>query len=160
MGLIKPDRGTIQISDSFGTHEFNDIDIDDWLGRISWVPQDPHFPSGSIQQFFRLSSPKATESEITRILKRVGLDEIALDQPVNLSVGQKRRLAIARALLHPHQILIMDEPSAALDSASESLIIEIVKAQAAAGKLVIAISHRADLISHADNVLMVEKVSV
>ena len=160
MGLLKPDHGTIQITDSGGTHHFEDIDLDSWLGKISWVPQDPHFPSGSIQQFFQLSSPDATNPEINRVLQRVGLHGIALDQPVNLSVGQKRRLAIARALLHPHHVLLMDEPSASLDPESESLIIKIVKAQAVSGKLVIFISHRADLISHADNILTLEKVSV
>lgn len=158
MGLLKPDVGTIQFADSEGMHDFVQIDRDSWLGNISWVPQDPHFPSGSIQQFFQLSSPEATNSEINRVLQRVGLHGISLNQPVNLSVGQKRRLAIARALLHPHQILIMDEPSAALDPESEALIIEILRAQAEAGNLVIVISHRTDLISHADKVFFVEKV--
>ena len=158
LGLLKPDIGDIQITDSKGVHDFIEIDIDSWLVNISWVPQDPHFPSGSIKEFFKLSSPEATNLEIDGVLQHVGLHGISLNQPVNLSVGQKRRLAIARALLHSHQVLIMDEPSAALDPESEASIVEILREQADAGKLVIVISHRADLISHADKVFSVEKV--
>ncbi|MBU3692282.1 MAG: thiol reductant ABC exporter subunit CydD [Candidatus Nanopelagicaceae bacterium] len=158
MGLLQSDIGAIQITDSKGVHDYDAIDINSWLENISWVPQDPHFPSGSIQQFIQLSSPKATNSEINEVLQRVGLQGISLNQPVNLSVGQKRRLAIARALLHPHEVLIMDEPSAALDPESEALIIELLRAQVVAGKLVIVISHRAELKSKADKVFSVEKV--
>lgn len=159
MGLIKPSSGSVGITDEFGPHELNDVDINDWLTKISWVPQDPHFPSGTIQEFFNLSSPEASNQEISRVLQRVGLSGINLDKPVALSVGQKRRLAIARALLHPHQVLIMDEPSAALDPESEALIIEIVKSQTAAGKIVIAISHRAEFIAAADVIFSLERVS-
>ena len=159
MGLLQPDMGDIHITDSKGIHNLDYIDIDSWLRNISWVPQDPHFPSGSIQLFFQLSSPEATNPEINKVLKHVGLKGVALDQPVNLSVGQKRRLAIARALLHPHQVLIMDEPSASLDPESEALIIEILRAQAEAGKLIIAISHRTDFVAHADNILSLERVN-
>lgn len=160
MGLIKPNSGSVRITDDSGQIQLKDVDINDWLTKISWVPQDPHFPSGTIQEFFNLSSPEATNHEISRVLQRVGLSGINLDKPVALSVGQKRRLAIARALLHPHQVLIMDEPSAALDPESEALIIEIVKSQTAAGKIVIAISHRADFIAAADYIFALERVNL
>lgn len=160
MGLNRPNSGSVRITDDSGQIQLNDVDINDWLTNISWVPQDPHFPSGTIQEFFNLSSPEATNHEISRVLQRVGLSGINLDEPVALSVGQKRRLAIARALLHPHQVLIMDEPSAALDPESEALIIEIVKSQTAAGKIVIAISHRADFIAAADYIFALERVNL
>lgn len=150
LGLTASSSGVISIHTSNGVHDLSDIEIEAWLKSISWVPQDPHFPSGSIEDFFYLSSPTAQQPEITRVLQRVGLTGIELNKPVTLSVGQKRRLAIARALLHPHQILIMDEPSAALDQHTEALIIEIVKQEASNGKMVIVISHRPDFISHAD----------
>lgn len=150
LGLTASSSGVISIHTSNGIHDLSEIEMESWLKSISWVPQDPHFPSGSIEEFFRLSSPTAQQREITRVLQRVGLTGIELNKPVTLSVGQKRRLAIARALLHPHQILIMDEPSAALDQHTEALIIEIVKQEASNGKMVIVISHRPDFISHAD----------
>ena len=158
MGLITPSSGSVHITDQVGQFELKAVDINSWLSKISWVPQDPHFPSGSIQEFFNLSSPEASNQEISRVLERVGLSGIDLEKPAALSVGQKRRLAIARALLHPHQVLIMDEPSAALDPESEALIIEIVKAQVAAGKIVLAISHRAEFIAEADVVYSLERV--
>lgn len=160
MGLIEKRSGEVVISDNSGDYELTNIDINTWLNKISWVPQDPHFPSGSIKEFFNLSSPEATNQEISQVLQRVGLSGINLEKPVSLSVGQKRRLAIARALLHPHQILIMDEPSAALDPDSEALIIEIVKSQAAAGKIVIAISHRTEFIAEADELYSLERVQL
>lgn len=150
LGLTASSSGVISIHTSNGVHDLSEIEMEAWLKSISWVPQDPHFPSGSIGEFFHLSSPAAQQREITRVLQRVGLTGIELNKPVTLSVGQKRRLAIARALLHPHQILIMDEPSAALDQHTEALIIEIVKQEASNGKMVIVISHRPDFISHAD----------
>ena len=150
LGLTASSSGVISIHTSNGVHDLSEIEMESWLKSISWVPQDPHFPSGSIEEFFHLSSPMAQQREITRVLQRVGLTGIELNKPVTLSVGQKRRLAIARALLHPHQILIMDEPSAALDQHTEALIIEIVKQEASNGKMVIVISHRPDFISHAD----------
>ena len=150
LGLSTPSSGVISIHTSKSVHDLSEIDMGTWLKSISWVPQDPHFPSGTIEEFFHLSSPTVQKPEITEVLQRVGLSGIELNKPVTLSVGQKRRLAIARALLHPHQILIMDEPSAALDQQSEALIIEIVKEEARNGKMVIAISHRSDFISQAD----------
>ena len=158
MGLITPHAGQIKISDANGSFDLQLIDIQDWLNKISWVPQDPHFPAITVREIFKLSSPAANESEIKAVLHEVGLEGIPLDTPPALSVGQKRRLAIARALLHPHEILIMDEPSAALDASSEIKVIELLKNEARQGKLVIAISHRHEFISSADSVYEVELV--
>jgi len=148
--VITPSTGAISVLSSSAVHDLSEFDINSWLKSISWVPQDPHFPSGTIKEFFQLSSPDAQDPEITRVLHRVGLLGVDIHGRVTLSAGQKRRLAIARALLHPHQILIMDEPSAALDPQSEAIIIEIAEEQARNGKLVIVTSHRSDFIARAE----------
>lgn len=158
IGLITPSSGQIRVSDQLSTFELPQIDVRDWLNKISWVPQDPHFPAVTVREIFQLSSPGSKEAEIWAVLQKVGLGEIGLDSLPALSVGQKRRLAIARALLHPHEILIMDEPSAALDPDSESKVIELLQAEAKEGKLVIAISHRKELITSADSVYEIELV--
>lgn len=158
MGLVTPTTGKISIWSHEGQNALTELDSADWLRKISWVPQDPHFPAIPIAEIFKLSSPNASKSQIAEVLGDLGLNCIDLDRPVALSVGQKRRLAIARALLHPHEILVMDEPSASLDPESESRIIEILKSQARAGKIVIAISHRKEFIAQAESVYEVQLV--
>jgi ABC-type transport system involved in cytochrome bd biosynthesis fused ATPase/permease subunit len=89
--------------------------------------------------------------QISQALSDVGLANLPLSNSLALSIGQQRRLALARALLRNSQILIMDEPSASLDDESEMKIIEILKNAAKSGKIVIVVSHREALFSIADS---------
>jgi ATP-binding cassette, subfamily C, bacterial CydCD len=124
-----------------------------WLNQIAWVPQEPNFPSRTIRELFRLSSPNSSEPELKQVLQNVGLDGINLDSQMTLSIGQQRRIAIARALLRPTNVFIMDEPSASLDEATETKIIEILEQAAQKGKIVLTVSHRPNLISRANQII-------
>jgi ABC-type transport system involved in cytochrome bd biosynthesis fused ATPase/permease subunit len=100
-----------------------------------------------------LSSPNSSEPELKQVLQNVGLDGINLDGQMTLSIGQQRRIAIARALLRPTNVFIMDEPSASLDEATETKIIEILEQAAQKGKIVLTVSHRPNLISRANQII-------
>ncbi|WP_354002664.1 thiol reductant ABC exporter subunit CydD [Occultella kanbiaonis] len=74
---------------------------------------------------------------------------------VGLSLGQRQRLALTRALLHPGRMLVLDEPTAHLDAASEAQVLTALRAAADAGKAVLVIAHRPELIAAADHLLEV-----
>jgi len=152
--LVQPTSGSVKIDDL----QLESLDRKSWLSQIAWVPQEPRFPSTSIRGLFALSSPESSESELIRVLQEVGLGGINLENLLTLSIGQQRRLAIARALLRPTSLFIMDEPSASLDEATEAKIIEILELAATQGKIVITVSHRPQMIAKADQVIDLTKV--
>ena len=154
--LVKPLSGVVRIDDL----PLESIDTTSWLREIAWVPQEPRFPNTSIRGLFALSSPDRSESELIRALEEVGLGGVDLDRPLNLSTGQQRRLAIARALLRQTSLFIMDEPSASLDDETEAKIIEILERAAMQGKIVLTVSHRPHLISRADHLIDLTKVNI
>lgn len=158
LGLVPTSEGTIQLSTSAGKCSLREIDSEYWLSKISWVPQEPHFPAISIREIFMLSSPRAAENEILDALQRVGLIGIRLDGPLALSVGQRRRIALARALLRHSPIWIMDEPSASLDEDTENRIIGLLSYAASKGTIIITVSHRSQLIERADSVIELQGV--
>lgn len=84
---------------------------------------------------------KERVEKATEILKKVGLESQLKKKPNQLSGGQKQRVAIARALINDPEIIIADEPTGALDSATSMQILEILKDIADSGKLVIMVTH-------------------
>lgn len=159
LGLISPSTGRVWVKTNNSIFQLTEIEHNHWLSLISWVPQDPAFPTGTVMDYFRLSSPSITQSEVIEALTRVGLHQIEIERPIALSFGQKRRLTIARAMLRSHEILIMDEPSASLDHESELIIMNLLKSHATSGKIVIVISHSSELINVADTCLKFELVT-
>ena len=145
--ILEPNTGGITINDL----SLSKIKRSEWLAKIAWVPQEPRFPVSDIRQLFLLSTPDASDEQIQNVLSEVGLVGLELQSSLTLSIGQQRRLAMARALLRNSQILIMDEPSASLDEESEIKIIEILQRAAKNGKIIIVVSHREALLSIAKN---------
>ena len=118
---------------------------------ISWLPQDPHFAIGTISQTVRQVAPASTERELIQLLSDVGLELGELNQGLatelgklqqGLSVGQLRKIGLARAIAKKAPVLILDEPSASVDDASEEIISQLVQREAALGRIVLVISHR------------------
>ena len=70
-----------------------------------------------------------------------------------LSIGQRRKVALARAVIKPSSIVILDEPSASVDDASEIVIADVIKSLSKQGKIVLVVSHRENLISDVDSVI-------
>ncbi|MFN3266975.1 MAG: ABC transporter ATP-binding protein [Deinococcales bacterium] len=132
---------------------------------IAYVPQQPGLFAGTVAENLRLVAPQATPEELWRVLVDVGLEqelnaknglETQLGEAgLGLSGGQQQRLAIARALLTGAQILVLDEPTAALDSHAEALVKATLE-RFRGKKTMIIIAHRLSTIQNADQIFVMQ----
>lgn len=113
--------------------ELRELNMADWRGKLAWVGQNPQLMKGTLRENILLGNAKATEPEIEMALQgskadefvhRLGLDSEVHDSNLGISGGQAQRIAIARALLRPYQLLLLDEPTASLDLQSEQQVLQ------------------------------------
>ncbi|WP_434642812.1 heme ABC transporter ATP-binding protein/permease CydC [Klebsiella sp. I138] len=117
---------------------------------MSVVPQRVHLFSATLRDNLSLAAPNASDGRLMKALERVGLDKLLEDSGLNawlgeggrqLSGGELRRLAIARALLHDAPLMLLDEPTEGLDATTESQILDLL-AKVMAEKTVLMVTHR------------------
>lgn len=151
LGFLVPTSGEISVSTSQGTFPLEDINPISLRALISWLPQEPHFAIGTISQTLRQVSPAASDRDLAQLLNDVGLELGDLNRGLatelgklqqGLSVGQLRKIGLARAIAKKAPVLILDEPSASIDDASEEIISQLVQREASLGRIVLVISHR------------------
>ena len=119
--------------------------------NLSYVPQGNTLLSGTIRDNLLIGNPRASEDDMRRALHTAvadfvfslpdGMDTVCGEQGTGLSEGQAQRIAIARGLLRPGNILLLDEPSSALDGETERELLERLSGQVT-GKTVVLITHR------------------
>ncbi len=120
--FVEPSGGTMTL-DGLGPA---DVGVAAWRSRFAYVPQRPHVFHATLADNLRLGVPDAPDEELSRVLAAVGLDELAAALPgglgtvlghdgLTLSAGERQRIALARALLSPAPVLLLDEPTASLD---------------------------------------------
>ncbi|MEQ5126799.1 cysteine/glutathione ABC transporter permease/ATP-binding protein CydD [Providencia alcalifaciens] len=126
-----PYRGSITINGN----ELNQLCPEQWRALVGWVGQNPHLPEQTLQENICLGKPDATEAEIQSAIEKAyvaeflpnlpdGLNTRLGDFAARLSVGQAQRVAVARVLLKPSRLLLLDEPAASLDAHSEQRVME------------------------------------
>jgi len=157
LSLLRPSGGEIRLYDSSGSYK-SDVGT---RCNFMYVPQGNSLLSGSIRDNLRLADPDATDDEMKDALHvadadfvlelPAGLDTVCAETGGGLSEGQAQRIAIARALLCPGGILIMDEASSSLDSATERRIMERLSERCRGKKTVIFITHREAMLEFADS---------
>ena len=164
LGFITPSTGEVRIVSSQGEFTINELDLKLWRNVISWQPQEPKFPLGNLGQILRHAKPGATDSELISALGDVDLDISDLPDGLDtslgtirqkLSIGQLRKIALARALLKNAELLILDEPTASVDDISEATIARLLKERAKTGSTILLISHRQLLVDDSMRVLRV-----
>ena len=133
---------------------------------VGMVTQDGHLFHESIRSNLLLAAPDATDDELWEALRRARLADVVADMPdgldtvvgergYRLSGGQRQRLTIARLLLGRSRVVVLDEATASLDSASEAAVQQAL-AEALAGRTSIVIAHRLSTIRAADVILVIE----
>ncbi|MGW9069102.1 thiol reductant ABC exporter subunit CydD [Streptomyces yangpuensis] len=159
LGFVRPTAGRVRIAGV----DLAKLSPEHWRERIAWVPQRPHLFAGTVAENVRLARPGAGEGEVTAALKDAGAWEFVSALPrgaetllgeggVGLSAGQRQRLALARAFLADRPVLLLDEPTAALDGETEAGIVDAVR-RLSAGRTVLLVVHRPALLAVADRVI-------
>ncbi len=179
LGLVGPPTaavtGTVEVRDESAvssagpTTALTDLDLAAWRAQIGWVPQAPTILGATVADNVRFGRPGFTDEDVTRALDAAGLDPAELPQGLatplteggaGASVGQARRIGVARALLADPAILLFDEPTAALDGEREAEFGATVAALGARGRTVVVVTHRQSLVNLADDVVVLAAAEV
>lgn len=155
-GVLQPREGQVLIDGV----PLDDIDLASYRSRIAIVAQEPTLFHDTIAANLRFASPDATDDELWAALAAaradqfvrespLGLETLAGDQGLRMSGGQRQRIALARALLRKPDLLLLDEPSSALDAETEAAIRETFRSLRGQMTIVL-VSHRLSLAEDAD----------
>ncbi|MFC8506350.1 thiol reductant ABC exporter subunit CydD [Streptomyces sp. NPDC057131] len=162
LGFVAPEEGG---SVRVGGSDLASLDLEEWRSRIAWVPQRPYLFAGTIAENVRLARPDASDEAVRRALRDAGAEDFVAELPegtatvlgedgAGLSAGQRQRLALARAFLADRPLLLLDEPTAALDGETEAAVVDAVR-RLAAGRTVLLVVHRPALLAVADRVVRI-----
>ena len=162
LGLYHADAGTILVD---GT-DIRQIDPADLRRNIGYVPQDVFLFSGTVRDNITLGARGAGDAEMSRVAKLTGVDEFIAADPLGydrmvgergeqLSVGQRQSIGIARALFGDPPLLLLDEPTSAIDTTSETRILRELQ-PVVQGKTVLLVTHRLPLLDLVDRVIVID----
>ena len=147
LGFVRPDSGRVTLNGA----DIADLVPNALSGLTAWVGQRPMLFAGTIRENIRFARPAATDAEVAEAARQARVSDFAADLPAGLdtvvgegghglSGGQAQRVAIARAFLKNAALLLLDEPTAHLDPATEQEVLESLR-RLAIGRTVILASH-------------------
>ena len=160
LGLTEPSGGRIEV----GGVDLELCDLDAWHRQLAWVPQRPTLFRGTIAENIRLGDPGASHARVREAARLAGADQFVSRLPHGyetlvgdggrqLSAGELRRIALARAFARDVPLLVLDEPTADLDPESEALVglaLERLRGE----RTVLLITHRPELAQFADRLVV------
>ena len=163
LGLYQPTQGTIQ----FDGLNHQQIHPSDLRKNVGYLPQDIVLFHGTIRDNILFGTRQVTEYQLIRAVQLSGVNAFTdhnsqgLDQQVGesgsaLSRGQRQSIVLARAILNSPQILLLDEPTASLDSRAEKQFIKSIHATAK-DRTMLLITHKMDLLKLVDRILVLDK---
>ena len=164
--LYDVDAGAVRLNGV----DLRDLTFESLQDTVGMVTQDGHLFHESIRANLLLAAPEAAEDDVWDALRRARLDDVVSAMPdgldtvvgergYRLSGGQRQRLTIARLLLGRSRVVVLDEATASLDSASEAAVQQAL-AEALEGRTSIVIAHRLSTVRAADLILVVEDGAV
>ncbi len=164
LGLTEPTSGRVLIDGV----DIADIDLAQWWRRVSWLPQRPALLPGTVRSNLEMFGPLADIDAACRaaafdeVLATLpdGLDEVIGRGGTGLSLGQRQRLGLARALGSDAPVLLLDEPTAHLDGDAEARVLSAISARAAAGATVVVVGHRGPVLAIGDDVVRLDGAHV
>ena len=166
LGFARPTAGRVLATDhgeagGAGVADLAGLDGDAWRGLIGWVPQEPYLFPGTVAANIRLGWPDAPDEAVRAAAHAAALDDVPLGRTVTeagggLSAGQRRRVALARALLPGRPVLLLDEPTAGLDGDTEERVLATLRAQAAAGRIVLVAAHHPRVLEAAGKIVRLD----
>jgi ATP-binding cassette subfamily C protein LapB len=162
LGLHEPDKGSIL----FDGTDSRQLDPADLRRNIGYVPQDTFLFYGSVKENIMMGMPHADDHAVLQAASIAGVTDFVSKHPSgfdiqvgergeNLSGGQRQSIAVARALLRNSPILILDEPSNAMDNATEELFKTRFESWVK-DKTMVLVTHRASLLSLVDRVIVMD----
>lgn len=166
LGFLPLQQGEIRVN----SHPLALLNLEEWQRLIAWVPQNPTLFFGSLADNISLQDPDISAEQIAAAARQarlsdlidqlpLGLDTCIGEQGNQLSGGQARRVALARAFAREAPLILLDEPTAGLDKENESLIMDSLQVLAQ-GKTVIMLTHRLDTAQLADRIAVMEAGAV
>jgi ATP-binding cassette subfamily C protein CydCD len=130
--------------------------LEEWRASVAWLGQVPWLVSGSVADNVRIGRPDADTADVVVALARVGLplapDHVLGEDGRGLSAGQRARLGLARVLVSERPVVLLDEPTAHVDAATEEVLLGVVR-ELARERLVVVVAHRPALVAAADRVV-------
>ncbi len=161
--FYEPDGGGISLDGV----PIRDLERSELRARIGLVEQEAPVLSGTLADNLRLAAPDAPDTELRRVLAAVGLDalgdrsEDGLDlnlgeDGIRLSGGQRQRLAWARTILADRPVLLMDEPTSAVDSRTEQLLQQTL-GEASRDRTVVVVAHRLSTVADFDQIVVLDQ---
>ncbi|WP_258723770.1 thiol reductant ABC exporter subunit CydD [Cellulomonas sp. NS3] len=171
LGLVPAELGTVELVGPDGTTlPLTDVDPATFWAQVAWLPQRPLLEPGTLGDVVT-GGEDVAPPERDAAAALTGLDTVVAAAPLGwqtpcgrggegLSVGQRQRAALTRALLGRAPLIVLDEPTAHLDAAGEQVVLDTVTALRDAGRTVVLVAHRASLLAVADEVVEVRQAAL
>ncbi|MGW3786832.1 thiol reductant ABC exporter subunit CydD [Micromonospora chokoriensis] len=162
LGFVTPTSGRITV----GGVDLATADPDAWRRQLAWVPQRAHLFAASLADNIRLGAPDTPPDALATAVRDAALDDVVAGLPDGLdtllgerghglSSGQRQRVALARAFLRDAPVVLLDEPTARLDTAAEAVVLDATR-RLVAGRTALLVAHRPALLADADRILRIE----
>lgn len=162
----EPDEGYIACGDV----PLNSIPRRTWRNHLAYVSQEPYLFSGTLYENIAWGRPEATYEDIIKAAQSAGIHDFIMSTPsqydtsigergLTLSGGERQRLSIARAFVRNPKLLLLDEPTAALDSHNEEIVGQALQ-ELMHDRTTVVIAHRLSTIRNADHIVFLEAGSI